>query len=743
MRRHILLLLLWAGAGVGCLPAFDDQCGRDDDCAQGVCRSGLCVSGAGDAEGARDAAPAPDSDAPADAGPSDDAASMDAAVRWDAAPPVDAEVGRDAQPVEDAGRADDAAVIGDGALEPDAAPDPDAAEVDAAVDPDAAIVPDAASEPDATAVRDAAIDRDAARVPDAAVDPDAAATPDATADPDAAASLDAALEPDAAVALDARPPDDLGPPPDAGEPCEPGQGRSCGPGGACIGGFQFCVDGFWGPCEGSGAPSPETCNASDDDCDGLTDEDVTRPCGSDVGSCEPGVETCTFGEWGPCQGGVDPVFVEVCDGEDQDCDGEVDEAPEGGPLSCPAPHAVGVCELGACGDFRCDEGWLNTDGDRADGCEHGCGPATRGQAAGRIIAPSALAMARSAGHTLVAAIEGGALAEPGPLVITLDGALVAWGDGGEDLVYDDVAVARVGDTFLVAATQRDEVRFRRAGRLTLVRVALAGADGARVETRHDSMSVAGPPSIGMRSRAPAAGPEAVVVLAGAPPGVLGELLPVQRLVAVRVDLDQPLATRAFETIDAPAVGQTELWDRTTVVDGRDGFLVFAEHIGDGSRQVLLEVYGEDPDGWVETGHLSAAGATMLDAPVAARSGDRVLLATRWQRGAQVRLQPYVVGRGFDDARLVDADAGSSPPAVYATDDGFVVLAGGPDQILARFLDLDGVLRTEAAVPALVAPAGGALQGLRLDARDGAPRALWWVDGAADDVQLRTATIPCE
>jgi hypothetical protein len=80
------------------------------------------------------------------------------------------------------------------------------------------------------------------------------------------------------------------------------------------------------------------CNMLDDDCDGTVDngcscaEGATRPCGepdgmggfTDRGECAIGVQRCVGGVWAECVGGIRST-AEVCDGEDDDCDGNLDD----------------------------------------------------------------------------------------------------------------------------------------------------------------------------------------------------------------------------------------------------------------------------------------------------------------------------------------------------------------------------------------------------------------------------------
>jgi len=109
---------------------------------------------------------------------------------------------------------------------------------------------------------------------------------------------------------------------------------SCGFGN-CAHSIPVCSGGAGQVCNPFDGASPETCDGADNDCDGMTDEDLGwSTCG--LGGCLHTVPTCSGGEVQVC----DPLegqAPDLCDGLDNDCDGQADE--QLGSTTC----GVGAC----------------------------------------------------------------------------------------------------------------------------------------------------------------------------------------------------------------------------------------------------------------------------------------------------------------------------------------------------------------------------------------------------------------
>jgi hypothetical protein len=106
----------------------------------------------------------------------------------------------------------------------------------------------------------------------------------------------------------------------------------CGTG-ACQRMVPSCSGGGMMTCT-PGAPSPETCNGIDDDCNGMVDDGLgSTMCG--VGACVRTTPTCSGGMPRACVPGT--PSAEVCNGLDDNCNGAVDDG--FGTTSC----GVGYC----------------------------------------------------------------------------------------------------------------------------------------------------------------------------------------------------------------------------------------------------------------------------------------------------------------------------------------------------------------------------------------------------------------
>jgi Putative metal-binding motif len=191
--------------------------------------------------------------------------------------------------------------------------------------------------------------------------------------------------------------DELSDMPWIGQPC-PG---ACNGIWQCNNGVQECV---------GGTVEEGRCNGLDDDCDGVSDEldelqedpMFGQTCGSNEGECVEGGYECIGGAW-VCVGEVG-AGEEVCDGKDNDCDGQIDwgaecpsvnetdyhciqgdcrpecdsslEFPCSGDTDCVETEVDGVTEWicmpksgGECGNETCPSGWNCVDDVCVDPCE--------------------------------------------------------------------------------------------------------------------------------------------------------------------------------------------------------------------------------------------------------------------------------------------------------------------------------------------------------------------------------------
>jgi hypothetical protein len=148
--------------------------------------------------------------------------------------------------------------------------------------------------------------------------------------------------------------------------------KDCGTGWVCR--SQFNGGGYCfrdGECRDT-----ETCNGSDDNCDGRTDESFPEQGNTcltgELGECSAGTATCLVGALS-CARLHDPV-TETCNGKDDNCNGQVDEpfdlsSDELHCGSCNTACDAGTsCLSGLCEETACDDG-VDNDLDQRTDCD--------------------------------------------------------------------------------------------------------------------------------------------------------------------------------------------------------------------------------------------------------------------------------------------------------------------------------------------------------------------------------------
>ncbi len=116
---------------------------------------------------------------------------------------------------------------------------------------------------------------------------------------------------------------------------------------------------------------PEVCDGSDNNCNGQVDEGC-NPDGD--GYCTalmttvgtPPVCSKGGGDCNESSASINPGATELCNNVDDNCNSVIDE---GAGSACVAPNANMICQAGACAIGSCQAGFYNLNGSLSDGCE--------------------------------------------------------------------------------------------------------------------------------------------------------------------------------------------------------------------------------------------------------------------------------------------------------------------------------------------------------------------------------------